>query len=826
MSDDCVDNLKKEGPAAKEFVEAIEGDGSRRRAGGGPEWREAYRRRSAAEIERVIRAKTRSRKVQALKVAQIKKYLTSVPEDRRAAAAHALYSPNASQEFQTPNVFIRSESALDAAHAKMSGFISHFRQQVTGVTGGIRKGQREALGIKDVIAALRGETATGKAKELADELMDARQYLRGRQAAAGAEIQDLEDFGWSTHHNLDKITEVVGKKAENKAEYVEDLLDRVDYDKTLDAAGMPIKDRAAMRTYLSEALDSILEVGGRNRSAGGTLGKTDGHRAIHLKTTDDYVWYNEKYGSDDLYGMIMGDIEMLSRDVGVREVLGPHPRGTLFSIKQVIGENNLLDNLHDEVMGVTDPFVEGQFAKIMQTNRNLFVASRLGSAAITSMSDFGTAMSTTALTGNAAGAMKLPFKVMQEMASEADQQLSARMGFVADSWIGNNLAMNRIQGDTSAVAGGVHEAVHEAADQVIRKSGLAKLTEAGRNVFGKELVFFLDREKSKSFAELSSLTRDMFERFGINEPMWDIYRRSKPWTDAETGVVTIRPDMINSSATSQADLQRVSDTFQDLVRTESYYAVIRPTPMTKVISRAGAKRGSIAAEALGKNATLLKSFPITMMYMHLMRTVGLVRRGHAGTAATYAASLIAMMGGMGYLSNQAYNLVNGRDLDAPGGEGVWLKAIIKGGALGLTGDVIEDLSRGQTDAFAHLAAGPVFGGQTESVIQAGRELFADDPTGTHTRELVEQLIPGSNLWYTRMATDRLIGDALHGMFNPEGLEKATQAREKRGNSYWWRPGETKPDRLPTVKNEVPPTPRAGRQKRANQPTIGGFSRQE
>ena len=60
--------------------------------------------------------------------------------------------------------------------------------------------------------------------------------------------------------------------------------------------------------------------------------------------------------------------------------------------------------------------------------------------------------------------------------------------------------------------------------------------------------------------------------------------------------------------------------------------------------------------------------------------------------------------------------------------------------------------------------------------------------------------PGSSLWYSRLAMDRLIWDQLQELADPEYRRafKRTEdrARKDYGQDYWWRPGQAAPQRAP------------------------------
>jgi hypothetical protein len=74
-------------------------------------------------------------------------------------------------------------------------------------------------------------------------------------------------------------------------------------------------------------------------------------------------------------------------------------------------------------------------------------------------------------------------------------------------------------------------------------------------------------------------------------------------------------------------------------------------------------------------------------------------------------------------------------------------------------------------------------------------------SGRDVVKLLKQEAPGSSLWYTRLAFERLVADQLQEAIDP-GYRKSwrdmkRKAREK-GQEFWWEPGETSPERAPKL----------------------------
>jgi len=62
--------------------------------------------------------------------------------------------------------------------------------------------------------------------------------------------------------------------------------------------------------------------------------------------------------------------------------------------------------------------------------------------------------------------------------------------------------------------------------------------------------------------------------------------------------------------------------------------------------------------------------------------------------------------------------------------------------------------------------------------------------------------PGSSLWYSKLATDRLIFDNIQMMIDPDYRSSFSryERRMKKdfGQTFWWGPGDSAPERGPRL----------------------------
>ena len=83
--------------------------------------------------------------------------------------------------------------------------------------------------------------------------------------------------------------------------------------------------------------------------------------------------------------------------------------------------------------------------------------------------------------------------------------------------------------------------------------------------------------------------------------------------------------------------------------------------------------------------------------------------------------------------------------------------------------------------------------------------IADDGDANFGRDFarfVRRYTPGSSLWYARLAADRLMWDQLQALLDPKAAtawrRMEQRAQKDFGQRFWWRPGQTAPNRAPAI----------------------------
>jgi hypothetical protein len=382
----------------------------------------------------------------------------------------------------------------------------------------------------------------------------------------------------------------------------------------------------------------------------------------------------------------------------------------------------------------------------------------------------------------AANAVVGYLKLLNPLA-RSDREHAIRLGLVAEEASKHVAGQGRFLGEVLT-----GELSSRLAEGVLRASGLSAWTQAGRWAFGMEMMAHVTHESGRSFTGLSAPFRRTLERYGFGAAEWDALRATPK--QEHRGSKWIMPEDI-------AD-QRLRDRLMEMVLTETDYAV----PVASVRTRAmfnRLQRGTWIGE-IARSALLFKSFGISMVLTHgrrMMEEQGFSR-------LRYAAGMIVTTTLLGALAKQLKALDRGEDPAPMNDEAFWAQAMAQGGGFGIYGDFVNSATSRFDDDIYSTMAGPI-----ASDLVALKRLGASKNRGRQLIRILKSDLPGSSLWYVKLALNRAVMDQLQMQIDPDyydSFERMEERARKAGSGYWWRPGETTPERSPNYENalEAPP----------------------
>lgn len=411
-------------------------------------------------------------------------------------------------------------------------------------------------GIKSVVKEIFGESSgNADAARGAKEWQAVTAALRDRFNRAGGDVGQLEDWGLPHHHSQTQVAKV------GREQWVAETLPFLNREKYFNADGTRMTD-AQLGEFLGNAWATIATGGankvepGQFRGSGARANRGNESRQIHFKDSDSYLAYQDKYGERSLYEVLTGHITGISKDIALVETFGPNPDHAFHFIAakyskeaiekspidtgKVTAQYNPKDgsgktaNLFNEVSGKTLPVGSEHLAKTFDTLRNWLVASRLGSAIITSFSDEATLHLTARL--NKLPEMRLLANELAAFnpANRMEERMALRAGLAMNTFISS---LNRFGQRGLGVAFS-----KKLASTTLRASGLNAATEARKRAFGVTMMHSLGsvtREHGK-LSDLDANDHHILLSKGINETDFAVWKKAQleDWGDGNNTMLT------------------------------------------------------------------------------------------------------------------------------------------------------------------------------------------------------------------------------------------------------------------------------------------------
>ena len=726
----------------------------------------------------------------------------------------------------------RRKAIIGAAQTRMEKSLIDFQR---GMLAG-DLGRHNKASLDNVVREAFGQdTGDAVAKHLAKVWSETAEWLRQRFNAAGGAIGKLENWGLPQHHDARAL---LARGREAWKGDITPLLDRSRITNPL--SGRPVTEGEFDR-ILDDIWENIVTDGWNKKEPkrqtlgrGALANQRAEHRVLTFRDPDAWMTYQKAYGGGaDPFATMMGHINMMARDIAAMEVLGPNPSGTIEWMKQAVMKDaagkggpaqsransraHRLDTVWGSIRGTLETPVNTTAAAWFAGGRNLITASVLGSASLSSISDLGTQKIARAFAGierRAIGAQVLP-DIMRAFAG-ADRREAVSAGLILDSAMHVFHAQARYVGTldgpgwTSFIA-----------DRVLTLSGLTPWTQAGRHAFGLAFMETLARNADTAFADLPDALRNTLNRHGIDATQWRQIA-TVPRHEATRGLTLLRQNEIRDRLGD-----KIADRYLSMLLAETEYAVPSGAHRSRTALLDQNQPGTFLGEAI-RSLAMFKSFTAVMVFLHGRRIHGEIAphmkggmknlpsdllTAMTGRGAFYAGSLLVSTTLFGALAMQLKSMAAGRDPRDMTEGTFWQAAMLQGGGLGIFGDFLfADLNR-YGAGLPQTLAGPVIG----SVDDVVRNLFignlAQLAAGEETkfgRELINFArgnIPGSNIFYIRLAWERMVLDQLQYLVDPEA-NKAFKRKQQFfdrefGQQYFWKPGEALPQRGPDLSAAVP-----------------------
>jgi hypothetical protein len=435
------------------------------------------------------------------------------------------------------------------------------------------------------------------------------------------------------------------------------------------------------------------------------------------------------------------------------------------------------------------------------TTRNIITASSLHSAVLSAVSDPGFASVRRAFVGMSM-AQANPITIIRQtlagisMGEGSNRRYVARSAVISDSVIRAWTAQARYNGaiDLRKFSGYI-------AERVIALQGLSAWTTGGKVAGSLELMGFFADHVDRAWGDLPVAVSDTLRRAGFDADSWDTIR-AVPLDQPQPGATFLRPNEI--AQTNEALGLR----YAAMIMNEVRYMVPESTPTARATMMGGTTPGSVGG-VLARSFSQFKSFGFTVVMLHLGQIAASMQAGQRVTAASYAATLLITGTLLGAFAMALKDMNAGRDPKSMLDDetffdlNFWGAAMLQAGGLGIYGDFLFANLNRFGGSLPGTVAGPIWGrldniknltfGNLQQVMRG-----EDTKFGKELANFLRMNTP--NIVFTKLATDRLVMDQIQIMMDPEayrGFNRAMKSRRREyGQEYWWKLGETGPDRAP------------------------------
>ena len=668
---------------------------------------------------------------------------------------------------------------------------------------------------------------------LAKSVQDTLEQLRLHYNRYGGDIKKLANYGIPQSHSHYKV---ISKGQDGWVDYTFPLVDRSKY--RHEATGKLMND-AEVKEVLKAVYNTIASEGHNKASvqAHAVQSETDlpvgmnmqalhqHHREVHFKDADAWVKYQEDFGEVNFHDLLSNHVRRMSTEIGMMQTFGSNPEKLVKQLghdllnqmmqdpkyvkehRKIQKQAALINKHYDELAGQALP-IDSNLAQVGGMLRSWTVASKMGSAFLTSFSDQATMKLASEMHGIAY--TKVFGKHIKQFKNKEDREFAISIGLGVREMTN---ALVRFGDDDLASASTklakANTNTRKVANAVIRASGLNHITASAKRAFGVSLMHHVSNlNSSKKWAELGPKDKKMLEGGSIKQEDWTLLQQIQR-TEAPTGEKLVtNKDIFNASddailahynfdktgytAQELADhafrlKEQLANKYMNYIYTETNAAVLEVGARESTFMGLGRERGTVTNE-LTRFFWQFKQFPLAMIMRQWTRGMA---QGTPQEKFVYFAKLFAYTTVMGAIVAQIQNLTQGKDLDDPTTLDFYMKSIVKGGSASFLADAISATSdpteRSVKDFIIPAAFKDVMSVGT-MVSGAGTAYLSERESsyGAEAVNVVKNNIPFQNVWYSRLVFDRLVIAELQELFDEGYRERKQRRQESNYNmSYWW-----------------------------------------
>jgi hypothetical protein len=347
----------------------------------------------------------------------------------------------------------------------------------------------------------------------------------------------------------------------------------------------------------------------------------------------------------------------------------------------------------------------------------------------------------------------------------------------------------------------------------MKSQGLINWTDRARRNYAELEWRNMAVDAGNPFEKIDPALRRRLSEYGITAKEWDMLRDPAHMFRSEEGATFLVPAYWRESVRGIIPDNVADDILigaEGMIAQGTEQAV--PTQSSLIRAYLGEGDDSLPGTVMyevRKSGLAYKSFPMAFMraqYRALQSMPDNASRWRYGAYALVSTTIA------GAVALQVADVTYGRDPQPMDNIGFWIRAVVRGGGLGIVGDLIVAGEGSYGGGFAEYVAGPSIG-LAQDIYKLGpqniAELVGAILTGEPVKTDFAKELGRFGKRYTPLGDTPLIGpfgrlfwDYMTIMLDPDAvdaLEKAQARREQsHGNASWWPSMSPAPKRLPDL----------------------------
>jgi hypothetical protein len=559
--------------------------------------------------------------------------------------------------------------------------------------------------------------------------------------------------------------------------------------------------------------------------------KVSQHRVLHPNSAEDWIAYNDQFGSSSLMEAVFSGFTRAGKAAGLMEKFGTNPRamweGMIADAEEFAKRNRqpldprlkqggFSSRLFDVLDGTADIPASITVAKLGALARAHQTTSKLGGAVLSSIIDpiISAARIRDTYGDNLLSAFfENVSKRLQQLGDQGKQREAALLLHVGFDAITRDITSRVTAADSVNF-----KWVNKATNAYFKLNLLSKYTDSGEFGMAAMHAARLGMRKERAFAELEPELQAELGHYAITEKEWDIIREHAVYDHDGTPLLVadklrdMPPEKIDPlvkgdlaglderQLTRRRELavQELESKWNAFNIGQVHGGVIRGTTREKAYATQGLQAGTPAGEAI-RMMMQFKQYPLAFVQQVLGRMAqedrfwsipgALARRvvTDRSVAAKFA-SLFTSILVLGYTAGALKDIAKGRTPRDPLNPNTWGAALVQGGGAGIYGDFLFARVNRFGGSLTETAIGPGFGavGEAGDILLGSRDALLSDIFGDGETEYPDNKAfqffknntPFVNLFYTRAALDYLILYDIQEKLSPGSLRRLEQKLKK------------------------------------------------